>query len=98
MKEITPDSRIEMWKNATWKDEAANRMCSLNEAISKIRGLGTEYSIGPSYFLKLNTNGADFDDLWDMNLKFLLSEYLRGFADKHDILENLHKAYNLETE
>lgn len=96
-KEIAPEDRIGMWGNATWKDAADERMSSLNKAISEIRGLGVEYSIGPSYFLKLNDNGADFENLWEMNLKFLLSEYLRGFADKNDLIEKLHKAYQLES-
>lgn len=96
-KEITPESRIEMWENASWKDEAAKRMNSLNAVISRTRGLGPAYCIGPAYFLKLRGN-ADFDNLWKSNLSFLISEYLRGFANSTDIYNSLEKAYNLNSE
>ena len=65
----------------------------LNKAIADTEGLGAAYMIGPSYFLKLNENGADFQMLWNMNIEPLLKEYLRGFRKSSDILEKFRKAY-----
>ena len=71
--------------------EAKECMTRLNNKIAETKGLGAAYMIGPSYFLKLK-NG-DFDKLWNMNLKPLLKEYLRGFRDADNILEGLEKEY-----
>ena len=65
----------------------------LNKAIADTDGLGAAYMIGPSYFLKLKDNGADFNKLWKMNIEPLLKEYLRGFRKSAEILEKFSKAY-----
>ena len=65
----------------------------LNDAIADTDGLGAAYMIGPSYFLKLKDNGADFNKLWKMNIEPLLKEYLRGFRKTAEILEKFSKAY-----
>ena len=68
-------------------------MQRLNNAIADTDGLGAAYMIGPSYFLKLKDNGADFNKLWKMNIEPLLKEYLRGFRKVAEILDKFRKAY-----
>ena len=43
--------------------------------------------------MKLNTNGGDFDKLWNMNISPLLKEYLRGFRKSDEIMDKFKKAY-----
>jgi len=52
---IYPLDRISMWDGSIddFKEEAKERMESLNSAIENIRGLGSAFHIGPAYFLKL---------------------------------------------
>jgi hypothetical protein len=78
------------------RDEAINRMDSLNDAISNIEGLSSAYHIGGAYFLKLKELGNDFELLWDYHLEGLLREYLRGMEDSESKLEDLKEAYNQE--
>jgi hypothetical protein len=73
-------------------------MDRLNKAISETDGLGKAYQIGPSYFLKLDKNGGDFNKLWQMNIEPLLKEYLRGFRKTDAILEKFSNAYFNKTE
>lgn len=105
--EVTPESRCdEMWvdkitnKKYEWADDAKERMVSLNSEIENISGLGKEFSIGPAYFLKLNEYDGDTDEkfelLWKNNLKPILTEYLRGYKDKEDIIDRLLDAFSLE--
>jgi hypothetical protein len=64
-----------------------------------VEGLSSAYHIGGAYFCKLlgeegygeNENG--YKKLWDMHLKLLLSEYLRGIPESDSILEKLKSAY-----
>lgn len=65
------------------RGKAKNRMDHLNAAIRNDSLLGSEYEIGPAYFLKLeqfkdDKDEAGFENLWKMNLELLLREYLRG--------------------
>lgn len=78
------------------REEATNRMDSLNDAISKVEGLSSAYHIGGAYFLKLKDLDNDFGKLWDYHLEGLLREYLRGMENAESKLEDLKKAYNLE--
>ena len=59
------------------RSAAKNRMKNLNAAIKACDLLGSAYQLGQAYFLKLDAVGS-FDKLWEMNLKPLLREYLRG--------------------
>ena len=86
-----------MLDNLAQKDEAINRMKSLNAAIEKVEGLSSAYHIGASYFLKLNDYNGDFGKLWDYHLEGLLREYLRGMTDVETIIKELHKAYDNES-
>lgn len=100
-REILPEERIKMWdgKIDSFKDEAKERMSSLNHVIADpANGLGPEYCIGPAYFLHLSKDeyNGDFDNLWVYNLKGVLNEYLRGNRDSARIMSYFEKAYNLE--
>ena len=92
-KEITPDDTAEMLNTLDCDEEAKATMNRLNAVIAKTEGLGAAYMVGPSYFLKLDENGGDFNKLWKMNIEPLLKEYLRGFRKAGDILGKLKKAY-----
>lgn len=92
-KEVTPADTEGMLDDLSCADEAKATMQRLNKAIAETDGLGAAYMIGPSYFLKLKDNGADFEKLWKMNIEPLLKEYLRGFRKTTDIIEKFSKAY-----
>lgn len=92
-KEITPDDTEEMLDTLPCADEAKAAMHRLNKVIADTEGLGAAYMVGPSYFLKLKSNGADFDKLWKMNIEPLLKEYLRGSRKPTEILDKFSKAY-----
>ncbi|MDD6487677.1 MAG: AAA family ATPase [Spirochaetales bacterium] len=81
------------------REEAINRMNSLNDAISNIEGLSSAYHIGGAYFLKLNnfegTTEEKFAQLWKYHLEGLLREYLRGMEDVETNIKKLEDAYNL---
>ena len=68
-------------------------MNRLNNKIAETEGLGSAYMVGPSYFLRLKTNGGDFKKLWRMNIEPLLKEYLRGFRKSDEIMDKFQKAY-----
>lgn len=92
-KEVTPADTEGMLDDLSCADEAKATMQRLNKAIADTDGLGAAYMIGPSYFLKLKDNGADFNKLWKMNIEPLLKEYLRGFRKTTEILDKFSKAY-----
>ena len=92
-KEVTPADTEEMLDTLPCADDAKETMQRLNKAIAETDGLGVAYMIGPSYFLKLKDNGADFNKLWKMNIEPLLKEYLRGFRKTAEILDKFCKAY-----
>lgn len=104
---IKPEDRCDdMWvdektkKQYSWAEEAKERMNNLNEKLSNVEGLGAEYAIGPAYFLKLNDYDETdrFDELWNNHLKPLISEYVRGYKNKSEIISELHNAYMPEDE
>lgn len=88
-----PD-QLGMLSELDYYEEAVERLEQLNDKISSVEGLNEHYHIGPSYFLKLEELDSDFDLLWDDYLKPLLEEYVRGFLDEEEILQELQEAYN----
>ena len=97
-KEIKPKDRLEMLTENLDKEtceKAVKVMTTLNMEISKTRGLGSAYQIGPAYFLRLDKEhyNGDFTALWDMHIEILLREYLRGYSNadaKIDEFKNLY--------
>ena len=92
-KEVTPADTEAMLDTLSYASEAKATMARLNKAIAETDGLGAAYQIGPSYFLKLEKNGGNFDRLWEMNIEPLLKEYLRGFRKTGEILDKFKAAY-----
>jgi 5-methylcytosine-specific restriction endonuclease McrBC GTP-binding regulatory subunit McrB len=98
-REITAEESQQMFDNESWKDEASKRMNNLNTAIENIEGLNSSYHIGAAYFknnLPKYNDGEKWDKLWELHLKPLLSEYLRGMSDQKEKLESLENAYYLK--
>lgn len=95
-KEVTPNETQSMLDSLARADEAKRRMNRLNDVIANTDGLGAAYMIGPAYFLKLGNNGGDFERLWEMNLEPLLREYLRGYPNVKEIIEECKNAYKQE--
>ena len=92
-KEVTPSETASMLDTLPCAKEAKAAMTQLNQVIAETDGLGAAYQIGPSYFLKLEKNGGDFDKLWEMNIEPLLKEYLRGFRKASEILGKFKTAF-----
>ena len=92
-KEVTPNDTEYMLDKLPCAIEAKSAMNRLNKVIAETDGLGAAFSIGPSYFLKLEKNGGSFDKLWTMNIEPLLKEYLRGMRKSDEILKKYHKAF-----
>lgn len=97
-KEIKPEDRLEMLSEKLDHDtcdKAIRVMNALNEDISKTRGLGSAYQIGPAYFLKLDKEhyNGDFAALWDMHIEVLLKEYLRGYSNAAAKVEEFKNVY-----
>ena len=92
-KEVTPTETASMLDTLPCAKEAKAAMTQLNQVIAETDGLGAAYQIGPSYFLKLEKNGGDFDKLWEMNIEPLLKEYLRGFRKASEILGKFKTAF-----
>lgn len=95
-KEITPKETESMLDDCMLDCAAKAKavMENLNSAIAETDGLGAAYQVGPSYFLKLKENGGDFEKLWEMNIRPLLKEYLRGFRNSEEIMGKLSSAYH----
>lgn len=97
-KEIKPEDRMDMLSEKLDHDtcvKAIRVMNALNKDISKTRGLGSAYQIGPAYFLKLDKElyNGDFTALWDMHIEFLLKEYLRGYSNADAKVEEFKNVY-----
>jgi hypothetical protein len=77
------------------------KMEALNRAIEDTEGLNASYQIGAAYFLKKNAGGKniepDMNELWELRLKPLISEYLRGMPDAEEKLLKLRKAFDLDS-
>jgi DNA polymerase III delta prime subunit len=79
-----------------WKGKVIEKMNALNEGISKIEGLNSSYHIGAAYFsqLKPDENGEpNFSKLWNLRLKPLLSEYLRGMPNADEEMQKLEDGF-----
>lgn len=99
-KEIKAEENIGMLDNldSSIKEDAIKRMSRLNKAIEETEGLSSAYHIGASYFLKLKNYNNDFGQLWDYHIEGLLREYLRGYPNIEDSLNNLKSAYDNENQ
>ncbi len=92
-----------VWQEITAEDSAENmnlsqeckiKMKNLNNKISEIDGLGSSYHIGGAYFLDENGRPIkDFEETWNLRLKPLLREYLRGMPNADNNLDELRKVY-----
>ena len=95
--EISAESQKDMLNSlGEYAQEAKDRMTALNKVIEETPELGKAYEIGPAYFLKLKNCNYDFDSLWKMNIEPLLREYLRGYRNGKEIIENCKNAYDLK--
>ena len=77
------------------KNEAVARMEKLNKKIEECFG-SSSYHIGPAYFLHLKDYDNNFYKLWELHLKPLLKEYLRGAENIEDKLKDLKSAYDIK--
>ena len=80
-------------ENMNLSEVSMKKMNALNDEIEKIEGLNSSYHIGAAYFLKLENYDNDYQKLWDLRLRPLLFEYLRGMSDADGKLEMLRNAY-----
>ena len=95
--EISAESQKDMLDSlGEYAQDAKDRMKKLNNVIENTPELGKAYEIGPAYFLKLENHDYRFDSLWDMNIEPLLREYLRGYRNGKEIIENCKDAYDLK--
>ena len=95
--EISAESQKDMLNSlGEYAQEAKDRMTALNKVIEETPELGKAYEIGPAYFLKLEKYDYNFDSLWKMNIEPLLREYLRGYRNGKEIIENCKNAYDLK--
>lgn len=83
-------------KNMGLNEKLTLRMTRLNEVISNTEGLGSAYHVGGSFFLKVQNGEMTVESLWNLNLKSLMKEYLRGLPDADEVLESMEKAYFLK--
>ena len=93
------------WQEITANESAQNmgiegelleRMERLNAVIFETEGLGSSYQVGASMFLKVKEGDMTEEQLWNLNLKSLMKEYLRDLPQAEDILDKMKKAYFLE--
>ena len=95
--EISAESQKDMLDSlGEYAQDAKDRMKKLNNVIENTPELGKAYEIGPAYFLKLEKYDYNFDSLWKMNIEPLLREYLRGYRNGKEIIENCKDAYDLK--
>ncbi|MGX9977219.1 MrcB family domain-containing protein [Staphylococcus gallinarum] len=91
--EIKANENIEMLETlGDKKEEAITRMTSLNNEISKVDELDSNYHIGAAYYLKVAN--ISFEELWEDYLEPLLSDYIRGMFNEEEIMELFKSAYN----
>lgn len=90
--EIKAEQQLDMLDELGDKaEEAKSRLSRLNQAISDLEGLDSNYHIGPAYFLKLKD--VDYAELWSDFIAPLLQEYLRGHYQAEEELEQLKVAF-----
>lgn len=83
-------------KNMKIEGELLTRMECLNQVISDTDGLGSSFHVGGSMFLKVKQGEMTVESLWNLNLKSLMKEYLRGLPDADEALEKMENAYFLK--
>ena len=99
--EITAEESAE---NMGITGELRERMQRLNQVIKETEGLGNSYQVGAAMFKKVKDTeenvegncGMTADSLWNLNLKSLMKEYLRGLPEAEDILQKMEDAYFLK--
>ena len=99
--EITAEESAE---NMGITGELRERMDSLNKVILETEGLGSSYQVGAAMFKKVKDTeenvegncGMTADSLWNLNLKSLMKEYLRGLPEADDALQKMEDAYFLK--
>lgn len=88
-----------VWKEVTAADSALNmgidglalvKMNALNKALED-NDLPEAYWIGGAYFLKVKDN--DFEALWNLRLKGVVSEYYRGDPEAARKLKDIEEKY-----
>lgn len=82
--------------NMGLNEELTMRMIRLNEVIGNTEGLGSAYHVGGSFFLKVQNGEMTVESLWNLNLKSLMKEYLRGLPDADEVLDSMENAYFLK--
>ena len=95
--EIQASDRVEMLEEITddtIRQQALNKMNTVNAIISETEGLSSAYHIGGAYFLKLKTLGNKFEKLWDYHLAPLIKEYLRGTENESETFNKIKQAYD----
>lgn len=95
--EIQAFDRVEMLEEITddtIRQQALNKMNTVNAIISETEGLSSAYHIGGAYFLKLNTLDNDFEKLWEYHLAPLIKEYLRGTENESETFNKIKQAYD----
>jgi 5-methylcytosine-specific restriction endonuclease McrBC GTP-binding regulatory subunit McrB len=82
------------------RQDAVDRMESLNKALTKKCDLPDQYQIGGAYFLKYKEVRFNPDSLWNEYLRGTLYEYFRGLPSKEidDKLKILKDAYDNGTD
>lgn len=94
-----------VWQEITARESAKNmgidgqlleRMNRLNDVILNTEGLGSSYQVGAAMFLKVKEGDMDEKQLWSLNLKSLMKEYLRGLPQADETLGKMRKAYFME--
>ena len=78
------------------KQDAIERMETLNEEIGKIGELGQSYQIGAAYFKKLKELKPE--ELWNDHLEPLLRDYVQGMPDASDAMGRFKTAFFPEQE
>lgn len=93
--EDTQEQILNLLKDQSLIDIATNKMNALNKEIRETLGLGEDYCIGASYFLKVKDLPADkWENLWERHFKGLLKEYVRGLEEEQKLLIKFKEAYD----
>ena len=95
-----------VWQEITAEESAENKnitgtlweqMNNLNKVILETEGLGSSYQVGAAMFLKIKKGDMNEEELWNLNLKSLMKEYVRGLPEAEKILLKMEDAYFLKS-
>lgn len=95
-----------VWQEITAEESAENmnitgtlweQMNNLNKVILETEGLGSSYQVGAAMFLKIKKGDMNEEELWNLNLKSLMKEYVRGLPEAEKILLKMEDAYFLKS-